>query len=73
MQSVNPVNGEVIRDYPEHTPREVEALVMLAAERYASWRRTTFAHRSELMSGAAAVLREERGSLAELMTAEMGK
>jgi len=57
MQSVNPVNGEVIRDYPEHTSREVDTLVMLAAEEYADWRKTTFAKRSELMRAAAAVLK----------------
>ena len=73
MQSVNPVNGEVIRDYPEHTSREVDTLVMLAAEEYADWRKTTFAKRSELMRAAAAVLKADRTSFAELMTAEMGK
>ncbi len=73
MQSVNPVNGEVIRDYPEHTPREVDTLVMLAADEYLNWRRTSFAHRSELMRAAGAVLRQERTTYAELMTAEMGK
>lgn len=73
MQSVNPATGEMIRDYPEHTPREVDTLVMLAADEYLNWRKTDFAHRSELMRAAAEVLKAERTTYAELMTAEMGK
>ena len=73
MRSINPATGKVIREYPDHTPAEVEAIVRRAESAYAYWRDTSFAHRAQRMHGAAAVLHRRRGELAELMTVEMGK
>jgi succinate-semialdehyde dehydrogenase/glutarate-semialdehyde dehydrogenase len=73
MRSINPATGEVLRDYPDHTPAEVTARIQQADLAFAHWRTTTFPHRAKLMHEAAAVLRHRKADLARLMTLEMGK
>jgi len=73
MQSINPANGRLIAEYPEHTTDEVNAIVYRAHERYKTWRRTPFADRADLMGNVAGLLEERKEELAELMAAEMGK
>ncbi len=73
MKAINPATGELIRDYPEPSPEEVQKQIERTHEVFLSWRGTSFAHRSELMLKAAGVLRENREEYARLMTDEMGK
>ncbi len=73
MRAINPATDEVIQDYPEHGPKDVERLVARAGEAFPAWRGTPFSKRSILMKSAARVLRESRGAWAHLMTMEMGK
>ncbi len=73
MKAVNPANGQLIRDYPNHDAREVEERIAAASRAFPSWRARGFAERSEAMRGAARLLRARRGELALLMTEEMGK
>ena len=73
MKAINPATGELIRDYPEPSPEEVQMQIERTHEVFLSWRGTSFAHRSELMLKAAGVLRENREEYARLMTDEMGK
>ncbi len=73
MRSVNPATGETIRDYPEHGPGEVKAILARALDAFHAWRGVPFAERRALMRGAAAELRRHLGDYGRLMTAEMGK
>jgi succinate-semialdehyde dehydrogenase / glutarate-semialdehyde dehydrogenase len=73
VKSVNPATEEVIADYPEHTPAQIEAVLESAQKAFAQWRSASIGERGSLMSRAATVLRERRDALARLMTAEMGK
>ena len=73
MHSINPANGETIREYDEHTWQEVEKRLKTARACFESWRRTTFAVRSAKMKQAAAILRERAPEFGALMTSEMGK
>ena len=71
--AVNPATEEVLREYPGVDLAGAEAIVEAAAKAQSEWRRTGFAHRSELMRRAGAILRERSDEFAELMTLEMGK
>jgi len=71
--AVNPATEEVLREYPGVDRAGAEAIVEAAAKAQGEWRRTGFAHRSELMRRAGAILRERSDEFAELMTLEMGK
>ena len=39
LQSINPTSGELIRDYPEASPEEVEEALAGARAAFETWRR----------------------------------
>jgi succinate-semialdehyde dehydrogenase/glutarate-semialdehyde dehydrogenase len=69
----NPANGALIAEYPETSPEDVERAIHSAQGSHLEWKRTSFAHRAELMGKAAAILRKNAREFGELMTREMGK
>jgi succinate-semialdehyde dehydrogenase / glutarate-semialdehyde dehydrogenase len=71
--SINPATGQIVAEYPEHSDAEVNAIIERAAQRFASWRRASFAQRSALMHRVSDVLLERCDEWAELMAIEMGK
>ncbi len=73
MEAINPATGEPLRNYTEHTAREIEDLLQRAAETFRSWRRTSFDERARPLRRAAEALRSGKDGLARLMTEEMGK
>jgi succinate-semialdehyde dehydrogenase/glutarate-semialdehyde dehydrogenase len=73
LQSVNPTDGSLLREYPETTPPEVAAALAAAPRAFESWRRTSFAERAAVLGRAATLLRERRDALSRLMALEMGK
>ncbi|MFB3787105.1 MAG: NAD-dependent succinate-semialdehyde dehydrogenase [bacterium] len=73
FQSVNPANGNVIQTYDEMPPREINEIIHKAHEAFLSWRKSSFAHRAELMAGAAELLRKYKDEYGKLMALEMGK
>jgi succinate-semialdehyde dehydrogenase / glutarate-semialdehyde dehydrogenase len=73
IESINPATGATIRTYGEMTSEDALAAVVRAHRAWQAWRTTTFAERGKRMKRAAAILRERRDELANLMAAEMGK
>ena len=73
IRSVNPATEEVLAEFAEHAPAQVEAALSSAHTAFQTWRETPMGERSRLMLAAAAVLRRDRDRLAGLITAEMGK
>jgi succinate-semialdehyde dehydrogenase/glutarate-semialdehyde dehydrogenase len=73
MKSINPATEAVIRDYPEHTPEQIENALNSAEKAFAEWRSVPIGNRGSLLSKAAGALRKRRDSFAKLMTTEMGK
>jgi succinate-semialdehyde dehydrogenase/glutarate-semialdehyde dehydrogenase len=73
MKSINPVNGQVVAEYPEHADEEVDRRIKAAHDAQAEWRRTPFSHRAGLMKLAAEELEARKEELARLMAIEMGK
>ena len=73
IQSMNPANGETIREYEEATPAEVRRFIDQTHGAFSQWRRTSFSHRAALMRGAAEILRHQAEDYARLMAIEMGK
>ncbi len=73
MKAINPATGELIREYAETPPGEVEAGIEKAHATWLEWKETTFAERAELMHAAAGVLRDNKEEYGRLMTLEMGK
>ena len=73
LKSVNPMNGELIREYPEDSEEDVRTALSEASHAFAGWRNTTFAVRARKMRAAADRLDARREDLARLMALEMGK
>ena len=73
MQAVNPATEELIADYPEDTPAQVDRKIRQAEEAFASWRDLDLERRARMLAAAARCLRARRDELAHLMAVEMGK
>ena len=73
LQSINPANGNLIRNYSEMTIDEIKKILNLVNDTFNKWRKTNFSERAQLMLNAANVLREQGEELSSLMTEEMGK
>jgi len=73
MKSINPATGEVLGEYPELTPSELQGRLERAATAFAKHRRTSFAERAARMLRAAEILEGEQRELGRIMTLEMGK
>ncbi|MDA8357944.1 MAG: NAD-dependent succinate-semialdehyde dehydrogenase [Actinomycetota bacterium] len=71
--TTNPATGSVEQTYAGHRAGEVDARLDRAAAAYRRFRRTTFAERARLMTGAAELLEGELPVTARMVTAEMGK
>jgi succinate-semialdehyde dehydrogenase/glutarate-semialdehyde dehydrogenase len=73
IQSINPYNNQIIKSFEEDSEDKVNQVLELAGDTYRFWKKTTFAHRSELMRKAAHILRSKAAAFAKLMAQEMGK
>jgi succinate-semialdehyde dehydrogenase/glutarate-semialdehyde dehydrogenase len=73
LVSINPTNGQTIREYEETTPERIHQMLEAAHHAYLQWRRTPFSERGALMKRVGELLKEKRQLLAELMALEMGK
>ena len=73
MKAVNPATEELIRDYPELSPAEIDDRVATAERAFGCWRWTELSERCERLHRLALLLRWERTDLARGITEEMGK
>lgn len=73
LDVINPATGERIKQYPEHTPKQVAQAVEEAHRAQLDWRHVALPDRAARMKRAAQVLRQHKDEYAELMTLEMGK
>jgi succinate-semialdehyde dehydrogenase / glutarate-semialdehyde dehydrogenase len=73
IASVNPTTGQCIKSFDSLDAEGVQAKIAIADQAFQTYRHTAFAQRSHWLNHAAALLREQQKSLAQLMTLEMGK
>jgi succinate-semialdehyde dehydrogenase/glutarate-semialdehyde dehydrogenase len=73
FKSVNPATGETFATYPELTNNALEAKIAKSAAAYRSWRKTSLAERTKLLSAIADAYEANKDRLAKMATAEMGK
>jgi succinate-semialdehyde dehydrogenase/glutarate-semialdehyde dehydrogenase len=73
FRSINPANGEIIRDYTQMSPRETAETIEAVHDAYLDWRTTGFEERAILMRRAADLLTARAHDYGELMAIEMGK
>lgn len=73
FSSINPYSHVLIREFSEETPEQVDGKLAKAVENQPQWSRLTFGERGLFFHRLAEYLRRNRGGLAALITAEMGK
>jgi succinate-semialdehyde dehydrogenase / glutarate-semialdehyde dehydrogenase len=73
IATINPVTGEVVKQFQALTDAEVDGRIAKAAKAFQSFRKTSFADRAKWMLKAGEILQAEKTELGRLMTLEMGK
>jgi len=73
MKSINPYNGQLIREFTPYTPSEVDSILDTVDQEWQQWKKTDIRERTALMSKVSEVLLANRDRYAETMTLEMGK
>ena len=71
--TINPATGKTEKEFPAHTPEEVDAILERATAAFAEYRTTTYAERSRHLLTAAELLEGEVPDVGRILTTEMGK
>jgi succinate-semialdehyde dehydrogenase/glutarate-semialdehyde dehydrogenase len=71
--TINPATGKTEKEFPAHTPAEVDALLDRAVAAFDEYKRTTYAERARHLITAAELLEGEVPDVARILTTEMGK
>src|ERR1700685_3254147 len=72
-QSINPFDNHLEKSFDEISDAQLEAKLAAAASCFATWKRTSYAHRAKIVARAAVLLHEQAERFAQIMTMEMGK
>jgi len=73
FESLSPATGEVLGTFPASGAEDVDRAVAAAKAAYEDWRLVPAPRRAEVLYRFAGLLTDEKDSLAELMSREMGK
>ncbi|SEG37834.1 NAD-dependent succinate-semialdehyde dehydrogenase [Algoriphagus boritolerans] len=73
IQSINPWNGKVIKEFAPLSPGEIETKLELSESTFQSWKRIPVSERASLIKRAGEILRKNKEEYARLITLEMGK
>lgn len=73
MKAINPLTGDLIKEYQTHSGTEVSAKLKLADEAFLRWKTLSYAERGGYMLSVSEVLKSKKRQLAGLMAQEMGK
>ncbi|WP_266367438.1 NAD-dependent succinate-semialdehyde dehydrogenase [Tellurirhabdus rosea] len=73
FKSINPFTLDVIQEFTEETPPQIETKLAQAVTAQSHWRELSFADRGQFFKNLGAYLRTHKDELADLITAEMGK
>ena len=73
IASINPVTGETVKEFAALDAGQLEAKIAAAAAAFRSYRKTSFAQRTDWLTAAADLLEQQKPELARTMTLEMGK
>lgn len=70
---INPRNGKVVDTVPEGTAQDANDAIVAAADAFATWSKTTMAHRVHVQKKCAQAMRDEAKTLGQLLHLELGR
>jgi succinate-semialdehyde dehydrogenase/glutarate-semialdehyde dehydrogenase len=73
LKSINPFDQSIIKEYQEFSPSLILEKLKTSSAAFKDWKKTSFAHRSELMLNASKLLRQNKEQYARMISLEMGK
>ena len=73
IQSTNPATNEVVKTFEEMSETAIEQSIAKSDETFATWKKTPFSKRAEILHNVAGLLRKKKKELAQMITLEMGK
>ena len=73
IQSINPANGALLQTYPDWDMQQITPVIEAVDDAFQSWRTLDYSARGQHFLSMAALLRERKGSYAQLIATEMGK
>jgi acyl-CoA reductase-like NAD-dependent aldehyde dehydrogenase len=73
LQTINPATGEALQPHAYQSETQVETLLASAATAARDWGHTRCADRAAVLHEVARLLRQERSTLAQTISTEMGK
>jgi succinate-semialdehyde dehydrogenase/glutarate-semialdehyde dehydrogenase len=73
IATINPTTGETVKTFTPASPSQIDAALARAHDRFADYRRTSFAQRAAWAQATARLLEAEADDVAAMMTLEMGK
>ncbi|MGK7370368.1 MAG: NAD-dependent succinate-semialdehyde dehydrogenase, partial [Candidatus Halalkalibacterium sp. M3_1C_030] len=73
MKTVNPATGHVIEEYDLMDNAELDTIINSAESAQKSWNEQSFDQRAVFLKKIAAILKDRKNELGELMATEMGK
>ncbi len=73
LKSINPANGEIIRQYEENHWDDVDNTIEASFQAFSKWKKVPTSDRSNRLLSAAKILREKQEGLAFNIAVEMGK
>lgn len=73
IRSINPWNGEILREFSPSDPSVVEDALTLAEQCFKAWRELSFTEKSNLFHQLAQLLRKRKEELARVISLEVGK
>jgi succinate-semialdehyde dehydrogenase / glutarate-semialdehyde dehydrogenase len=73
FKSINPYNLETVAEYEALSDAQIQQKLDTAVTAFKAWKKTSFAHRAELMHRVVAILLRDSEAFANLITTEMGK
>ncbi len=73
LQSINPFNQEVIRNYKEYSQNEINHIITEVGSEFTKWRQTNFSERANLLRNTASILKKNIEEYSKIITMEMGK
>ena len=72
IESINPFNGTLLKSYQSHSSAEVDQKIRETHAAWLKWRKLSFTERGDYLLKAA-VMRQRRNELAELMALKWAK
>jgi succinate-semialdehyde dehydrogenase/glutarate-semialdehyde dehydrogenase len=73
IASINPTNGETVKEFAAIGSSEIEEKLAKADRAFQSYRKTSFVQRANWLNAAADLLEKDKAQFARTMTLEMGK